>query len=260
MGVRKVFDRATLNKLREMKLSAMAEKLAWQMERPDMQSLSFEERFGMIVDAEWLKKRERRENRLIRQADFRFPAAVEDIDYSCKRGVTKADILRLSDGSFVKRKQNLILSGPTGVGKTFIACAIGRCVCQHGQAARYIRASDLFLAIEEARSSASFLSFKRTLLCVPLLIIDDWGTKPLTLVEGHELLEIVELRYGRASTLISGQMPYESWHELFPDPTVAEAVLDRLIYNAYKFNLSGESMRKTLALRQFDGEVAEYGS
>jgi len=249
-----MFDRATLNKLHDLKLSVMADKFAWQMEQTNLQSLSFEERFGMIVDAEWLEKGERRTNRLVKQAEFRFPAAVGDIDYSNKHGITKDDVLRLSDCSFIKRKQNLILSGPTGVGKTFLACAIGRCACEVGMSVRYIRMSDIFLVLEESRSSKSFLSFRKRLMSVPLLIIDDWGIKPFTVPEGHEIAEVVELRYGKASTLISGQIPSDSWHELFPDPTVAEATLDRLIHNAYKFNISGESMRKTLAMRQFGND------
>jgi DNA replication protein DnaC len=118
-----MLDHATQHKLREMKLTAMADKLAWQLEQPDMRGLSFEERFGMIVDAEWLAKRGRRIDRFIRQAEFRFPAAVEDVDYHNKRGITKDDVLRLSDCAFIQKRQNVILSGPTGVGKTYLACA-----------------------------------------------------------------------------------------------------------------------------------------
>ena len=253
-GVTRMLDKATHHKLREMKLTAMADKLAWLQEQPGMQGLSFEERFGMLVDAEWLAKRGRRIERFVRQAEFRFPAAVEDIDYLDKRGITKDDVLRLSDCSYIQKKQNVILSGPTGVGKTYLACALGRCACQLGMAVRYIRTSDFFLSTEDARASGSYSSFRRRLAKAPLLILDDWGMKPFSVDESHEVMELAELRYGRASTLISGQLPPSSWHELFPDPTLADATLDRLVHNAYKYNLAGDSMRKTLALRQFQDE------
>lgn len=249
-----MLDKATDHKLREMKLTAMADKFAWQQDQTEMQNLSFEERFGMLVDAQWLEKRGRRIERLIRQAEFRFPAAVEDLDYHAKRGIAKADVLRLSDCAFIRKKQNVILSGPTGVGKTYLACALGRCACQLDMAVRYIRTSDLFLSLEDARASGTYSSFRKRLSKVPLLILDDWGMKPFSVDECHEVMELVELRYGRASTMISGQLPPTAWHELFPDPTLADAILDRLVHNAFKYNLTGESMRKTLALRQFGEE------
>jgi len=251
-----MLDRATVNKLREMRLSAMADKLAWQLEQAGAQNLSFEERIGMLVDAQWLARRNRRVGRLVKQAEFRFPASVEDIDYHEKRGITKADIQRLCDCLYIQKKQNVIISGPTGVGKTYIACALGRSACQQGIAVSYIRTSDLFLSLAEAHATNSYSLLKKRLINIPLLILDDWGTKPFSMVECHELMEIAELRYGRASTMISGQLPPSSWHELFPDPTLADAVLDRLVHNAFKFNLSGESMRKTLAMRQFEEHEA----
>jgi len=250
-----MLDKATTNKLREMKLSTMAAKFAWQQEQPDMQVLSFEERFGMLVDAEWMAKYDRRIERFIKQAQFRFPAAIEDIDYHEKRGITKQDILRLSDCLFIKKKQNLFISGPTGVGKTYLACALGRCACQLGIAVLYIRMSDLFLSLGEAQATSSYAALRKRLASVALLILDDWGIKPFSMVECHEMSELAELRYGRASTVIISQLPHTSWHELFPDPTQADAVLDRLVHNAHKFNLVGESMRKTLALRQFEEDA-----
>ena len=254
-----MFDKATLNKLRELKLSTMAAKFAWQLEQTDMQALSFEERFGMLVDAEWMAMHDRRTERFVKQAQFRFPAAIENIDYHEKRGITKPDILRLGDCLYIQKKQNLIISGPTGVGKTYLACALGRCACQLGISVMYARMSDLFLSIGEAHATNSYAAFRKRPASVPLLILDDWGIKPFTMVECHEMSELVEMRYGRASTIILSQVPHTSWHELFPDPTQADAVLDRLVHNAYKYNLSGESMRKTLALKQFeeDGKNAD---
>ena len=247
-----MLDKATLTKLREMKLSAMADKFIWQQEQADMQSLTFEERFGMLVDAEWLAKRGRRIERFIRQAEFRFPAVLEDIDYHNRRGISKEDILRLSDCSFIHKKQNVILSGPTGVGKTYLACALGRCACHWGLPVRYFRISDLFLSLEDARSSGSYLSLRRRLTNIPLLILDDWGMKSFSLDECYEVMDLAESRYSKASTLILAQIPPTSWHDLFPDPTLADATLDRLIHNAFKYNLTGDSLRKILALRQLN--------
>lgn len=246
-----MLDRIMLNRLREMKLRAMAEKLEWLMDKPETQLLTFEERVGMIVDAEWMAKHDRRIGRLVRQAGFCFPAVVEDIDYHNKSGINKSDILRLSECSFINRRQNLILTGPTGVGKSYIACALGRCACQLDIAVRYINISDLFITMGEARTTKEYMSFKKRLASVPLLIIDDWGVKSFTLSETHDLRELFELRYGKSSTLVSGQVPPEAWHGLFPDPTLADAILDRLIHNAYKFNLKGESMRKAIAEKEF---------
>ena len=206
----------------------------------------------MLVDAEWMAKHDRRIDRFIKQAGFRFPAVLEDIDFREKRGITKQDVLRLSDCLYIQKKQNLILSGPTGVGKTYIACALGRCACQLGIAVIYIRISDLFLTLGEAHATSTYASLRKRLANVPLLILDDWGMKPLSIVECHEMMELAELRYGRSSTIISGQLPLSAWHELFPDPTLADAVMDRLVHNAFKYNLTGESMRKALAMRQFE--------
>lgn len=247
-----MLDKATINKLRDMKLSAMADKLAWQQEHPEVHILSFDERLGMIVDAEWMTKRERRINRFIRQAEFSFPAVIEDIDYHEKRGISKHDVLRLSDCSYIQRKQNVIISGPTGVGKTYIACALGRCACEQGISVNYIRMNDMFILLEEAHATSSYAALRKRLTSVQLLILDDWGPKQFSTVECHELSELFELRYGKSSTIITSQIPHTSWHELFPEPTLADATLDRVVHNAFKYNLSGESMRKKLAMRQFE--------
>ena len=172
-----MLDKATMNKLRDMRLSAMADKLAWQLEQAETQSLSFDERFGMLVDAQWLARYNRRIGRFVKQAGFRFPAAVEDIDYHEKQGITKADIQRLSDCLYIQKKQNVIISGPTGIGKTYIACALGRSACQQSIAVSYIRTSDLLLALAEAHATNSYSLLKKRLLNVPLLILDDWGMK-----------------------------------------------------------------------------------
>ena len=242
-----MLDKATVIRLHELKLHAMADKAVWFGEQTDTAVLSFGEKMGMLVDAEWLARRGRRIDRHIRQAEFRLPAFTEDIDYRSKQGITKEDVLRFSDCSYIRNRQNIILSGPTGVGKTYIACALGTAACRQCISVRYLRISDLFLLLTDARLEGSYSTLRRKLAKTPLLILDDWGMKPFSLDECNEIMELAELRYDRASTLFSGQLPPAAWHALFPDPTLADAILDRLVHNAYKFNLSGESMRKTLA-------------
>jgi DNA replication protein DnaC len=244
-------DNITLNRLHELHLSGMAAALVRQQE-DGLEDIPFDDRFALLLEAEWLEKKNRRIGRLITQAAFRFPASIEHIAWHGKHGITKADVLRLAEGSFVRKKQNIILSGPTGVGKTYIASALGRHVCGQGIAARYFRVPDLFLKIADARLENRYAAFRKKLASSPLLILDDWGLRKFSLEETQELLELFERRYETSSTLICGQLPVSAWHGLFPDPTLADAILDRVIHNAFKYTLSGGSMRKVLAERTSD--------
>jgi DNA replication protein DnaC len=247
-----MLNNATINQLKELRLYAMADAFRKHAEDADSQSLSFEEYVGLMVEAEWLARKNRRITRLITQAAFRFPAAVQDIDYSSREGITKPDIARLSTCSYIKKYWNVLISGPTGVGKTSLACAHGRAACLQGIPARYFRVSDLFDRLEDARSRDTYTQFRSHLASLPLLILDDWGIRQFSLEEAHEIMEIVERRYDKGSTVISGQIPYSAWHDLFPDPTLADSVMDRLVHNAYPYNITGESMRKTIALKSQD--------
>ncbi|MEN6360315.1 MAG: IS21-like element helper ATPase IstB [Smithella sp.] len=246
-----MLDKTTLNQLHDLRLHTMSAKLSEQQNQPDILSFSFDERFGLLVDAEWMKKRGNRIERYVQQAQFRFPAVIEDIDYTGKHGISKKDVLILSEGGYLRKKQNVLVSGFTGIGKTYLICALGRCACCQCLSVRYIRTPDLFLELADAQLDGKYSSYRRRLAKFSLLILDDWGMRPFTIEESHEILELMELRYQNGSTIISSQIPYTSWHELFPDPTVADAILDRIVHNAYKFNLSGESMRKTLAEKEF---------
>ncbi len=250
----KMLETTTLNQLRDLSLHTMAKKLTEQQNQPEILSLTFEERFGMLVDAEWMRKRENRIERYICQANFRFPAVIEDIEYSGKHGITKKDVLILSQCSYIHKKQNILVSGLTGIGKTYLICALGRTACYQSLPVRYFRTSDLFLELSCAQLAGRYLTFRKQLANIPLLILDDWGLKRFSDEESHEVLELIELRYQNNSTIISSQLPYTNWHELFPDPTIADAVLDRIIHNSYKFDLSGESMRKVLAKKDFERE------
>jgi DNA replication protein DnaC len=247
-----MLDNATLSQLHDLRLSAMASSFREQLNQNGMGSLSFEERFGMLVEAEWLNRRNKRFDRLTRQAGFRIPAVLEDIDYSCKRGITKSEMLKLSLGTYIKKAQNVFFSGPTGVGKTYMVCALGRAACVQGVQVLYTRVTDLFNLLFSSQSNYRHKSFRDKYAQVPLLILDDWGLKKFSLEESHELSELFERRYGRAATVISGQIPCTAWHDLFPDPTQADAILDRIVHNAHKYNIAGDSMRKTMGQRDIE--------
>jgi DNA replication protein DnaC len=241
-----MLNNMTLNQLHDLRLPAMAAGFKEQQNQIDSTPLSFEERFGMLVEAEWLARRNNRIARLIRQAGFRFPALLEDIDYSGKHGITKPQILKHSLGGYINKAQNIFFTGPTGVGKTYLVCALGRAACSQGIQVVYVRVTDFFKQVFTAQANNRQKSCSLKFAQVPLLILDDWGLKRFSLEETNELSELFERRYGRAATVISSQIPCTDWHGLFPDPTQADAILDRIVHNAYVYNISGESMRKTI--------------
>ena len=247
-----MFDNATVNQLHDLRLPAMACSFREQQNKPGMTSLSFEERFALLVEAEWLCRRNKRTERLARQAAFRFPAAIEDIDYTGKRGIGKPDVLKLSLNTYIGKALNVFICGPTGVGKTYLVCALGRAACAQGFQVMYARLPDFFRLAFASQPKGRRTPFRDKCAKVPLLILDDWGLKKFSLEETAELSDLFERRYGRASTIISGQVPCASWHELFPDPTQADSILDRVVHNAYSYNLSGESMRKTIGKRSLE--------
>ena len=249
-----MLNNATLSQLYDLRLNAMAACFKEQSELHTMASLSFEERFGFLVEAEWLQRRNTRTERLIRNASCgltvrRFPAVIEDVDYTNKRGVAKSDILKLSLGSYIKKAHNVFLCGPTGVGKTYLACALGRAACLQGYQVMYTRIPDFFRCSFAALANGRRQQFRDKYAKASLLILDDWGLKKFSFEETAELSELFERRYRRASTIIAGQVPPASWHELFPDPTLADSILDRLVHNAYPYNISDDSMRKTIGKR-----------
>jgi DNA replication protein DnaC len=244
----------TVTQLHELRLSAMAKTLVEQDKNGNADALSFEDRFAFLVEAEWLSRRSSRIKRLVTQARFRFPASVEDIDYTDKKGITKADVKRLASLSYIRRKQNVLLSGPTGVGKTYLSNALGRAACFEGIACRYFRVPDFFCSLSDAKADGTFRKFSKTVTTVPLLILDDWGLRKFTSEESADLFEIFERRYDSVSTIISGQPPCSEWHELFIDPVQADAILDRVVNNAFKFDIQGGSMRKKLAAKNLAEE------
>ena len=241
-----MLNNPTVDKLRDLKLKEMAQ----MMGEPDsgLQALSFEERFGMMVEKEWLARKNSRIKRLLNSAVLGINAVVEDIDYSANRSIDKKLIQKLSTCAFIEQKLNLVISGKTGCGKTYIVCAVGNCACRQNYPTRYYRIPELLLEIQEAKAENRYSKFMKQLGNAKLLILDDIGLKSYTLEESRDILEIVDRRYNKASTVLSGQIAHTQWYDLFPDPTIADAIMDRVIHNAYILALdSKKSMREVMA-------------
>jgi DNA replication protein DnaC len=236
----------TLETLHRLKLTGMAEAFEQQLAQPATHDLSFEERFSLLVDRESTYRESKRLARLLKRARFKQgQACVEDIDYRHPRGLEKRQMASLVTCDWIRARQNVCITGPTGCGKTWIACALGNQACRQGLSVQYVRVSRLFEELRLAHGDGSFTRRLSGLSRRDLLILDDWGLKPFTSAERHDLLEIMEDRHGSRSTLVTSQLPVEKWHEFLGDPTLADAIMDRLVHNAYKLQLKGESMRKT---------------
>ena len=234
----------TLDKLYDMKLTAMAEAFSEQMGHPDLGDLSFEDRFAMLVDRQWSFKEDRRMTRLLRTAKLRDSACIENVDFRTPRALDKSLVVRLADSDWIKKTQNAIILGPTGVGKTYLACAIANSACRNGSTALYKRAPRMYQEIAISRADGSYPKLMNKLSKIKVLIIDDFCISPMSDPERRDLLEVLEDRQSICSTIIATQVPIENWIEHIGDPTLADAILDRLVHNAHKINLEGDSMRK----------------
>jgi DNA replication protein DnaC len=239
-----MLNQQTFDQLYLMKLIGMAEGFKEQLEQPSLRDLSFEERFGMLVERQWAWKENKRLKRLLKEAKLKLQASVEDIDYRTPRAMEKSVILSLASCNWVRNHQNLLISGPTGVGKTFLACAFAQKACREGFRSLYLRSPQFFYQIALARVDGSYGTLMKRLAKTHLIVIDDLGLAPLTDPERRDLLEVIEDRHGSGSTLITSQLPIENWHDHIGDPTIADAILDRLIHNAHRIQLKGGSMRK----------------
>jgi DNA replication protein DnaC len=233
-----------LDKLGALKLAGMREGLREQMENPAYRKLSFEERLGLLLDREWTLRQTRKQTRRMRVARFREAAVIEDLDFSASRGLNRAEVLALTQDDWIRRHLNIIITGPTGAGKTYLACALGQSACRNGVSVRYFQIAKLLQKITYARADGSSPKFLEILAKTQLLVIDDWLRNPLTESQTPDLLEILEDRYGRASTMLVTQIPVSDWHDRLGNATLSDAVMDRIIHNAYRLELRGESMRK----------------
>jgi DNA replication protein DnaC len=234
----------TIEKLYAMKLIGMAQALKEQMESTEISSLCFEERIGLLIDQQWSWKQDRALNNRIKKANFKLRACNEDIDFRTSRGLSKSCIVQLGLSHWIGQHQNCIITGPTGVGKTYLACALGQKACRNGYRVLYYYVPKLFRNLQIAAEEGELSQFFNTLSKFHLLIIDDWGMERLTPEQYRDFLEILDDRHQSSSTLLTSQFPLAHWHDHIGDPTIADAILDRLIHNCYKIEMKGESMRK----------------
>jgi DNA replication protein DnaC len=234
----------TLDKLEALRLFGMAQGLREQLEMSECAALSFEERLGLLVDRETTARDNTRLVSRLKRAKLRLTATVEDIDFRSPRGLDKATVLSLADCRWIRAHHNCLITGPTGVGKSYLACALAHKACREGYSALYVRAPRLFEELAVARGDGRYRRLLARYARLDLLVLDDWGLSPLTDEQRHDMLEILEERHDLRSTLVTSQVPVEKWHPVIGDPTLADAILDRLVHNAYRLSLKGDSLRK----------------
>jgi DNA replication protein DnaC len=234
----------TLAKLTEMRLNAMEAEFRRQMELPAMDALAFDERFGLVVEAEWLSRYNAKIGRLLKAAKLRCPSAcLEDIDFAAERNLDKAIVARMSDMSWIADCRNLLITGPCGVGKTWIASAFGNAACRLGKSVSTYRVSRLLDSLRMARADGTWGKLLAALKKPELLILDDFGLDRLDATQSRDLMEIAEDREHKGAIIITAQLPVMEWHEVFDDKTIADATLDRLVHGSYRFELRGPSRR-----------------
>lgn len=231
-------------KLLQLRLTAFREGLREQSANPHYADLSFEERLLLLVELECTRRSSSRIQRRLKLAEFPLPATLEDLDFSPERGLDRRLILELAQGTWIDNALNILILGATGTGKTFLASALGVAACRSGYSVRYLRTSRFLHTLAHARQDGSYLHFLRTLNKTEVLILDDWMRDPIPLAAAQDLLEVFDDRFGKTATMIVSQVPVADWHTRFPDPTLADAILDRTIHNAYRLALLGDSQRK----------------
>jgi len=235
----------TLDKLKTLKLDAMAHAWLEQQKQPDIAQLAFDERLGLLVEAQWLARENKRLSRCLKEAKLRqTQACIEDIDYAAQRELDKAQVRQLSTCRWVQEHHNIVITGPTGVGKTYVSCALAQQACRRGYRALYKRVPRLFEELTVAHADGSYARLLARLAKIDVLVLEDWGLAPLKEMERRDLLEIVEDRYGHRSTIITSQLPISHWHQHLGDPTLADAICDRLLHNAHRIVLQGPSRRR----------------
>lgn len=233
-----------LEKLSALRLAGVRQGLEEQSLSTKYAELTFEERLGLLVDKEWQRRENARLSRGLRIARLHQNACIEDLDINPLRGLDRKFVLELAQSEWVNKHLNLIVIGPTGAGKTYVSCALGQAACRQGLSVRYLRTSRILQDLDHAHADGSYPKLLDSLAKVNLLIIDDWLRDPLSPTQARNFLEILDDRYGKQSTLVTAQIPVADWHQQIQEPTIADAILDRLVHNAYRIKLEGDSQRK----------------
>lgn len=252
-----MLNQPTLTKMHAMKLSAMAEAMEHQLGSAEHAQLSFEERIGLIVDAEWMRREERKLTRRLQLAKLRHVASIEDVDFRAPRGLDRQVVLSLAQCGWIRDGLNVLITGLTGTGKSYLACALAERACRSGFSVCYVRTTRFVHDLAVAHGDGSYSRVLSRLAKTDLLVLDDWLLAPFKDSERRDLLEAIEDRHERSSTLITSQLPVKAWHDALGEPTIADSICDRLIHGAYQIDLKGKSMRAERAAAKRDGKAKE---
>jgi DNA replication protein DnaC len=251
-------NQSTLEQLQSMRLMGMLEAAQEQGSSPSYTDLSFEDRFALVVEREHSRRAQQRLHRRLKQACLKTTASLADIDFSVPRGLTKAKFLEFTNGHWLLQPLHLIIVGPTGVGKTFLSSVLADQFCQQGHAVRYFRTPDLLMELKLAKADGSLAQFRRQLASFRLLIFDDWLRDALSTEQARDLLDLLDDRYRKAACLFATQLPINQWHHHIQDPTLADAILDRIVHDAHRLVLKGESMRKLTSVVQSHSDNVDF--
>jgi len=244
-----MISQTLMDKLLQLRLPAFRDGLREQISNPQYAGLSFEDRLLLLVDLECNRRLDSRTKRRLKLAEFPMRATVEDLDFSPERGLERRLVLELAQCNWIDKALNILVLGATGTGKSFLACALGVAACRSGYSVRYMHTARFLHTLTRARQDGSYLNLLRSLSKTEVLILDDWMRDPIQLSSAQDLLEVFDDRFGNTATIIISQVPVSDWHARFPDPTLADAILDRTIHNAYKLTLLGDSQRKLRGFR-----------
>ena len=234
----------TIEHLHNLKLNGLLEAWQEQQSQPSYQDLSFDERFALLVEREFIRRQNQRLQRRLKQAHLFIGASLSEINFEVPRGLQKAHFLQWAQGHWVNQHLNLIIAGPTGVGKTFLACALADHLCKQGLRVRYLKTAELLTELKFAKADGSFPKLRKQLATFELVILDEWLRDPLSANDAREVLDFLDDRYRQASCLFASQFPVADWHQKILDPTLADAILDRIVHDSVRISLRGESMRK----------------
>jgi DNA replication protein DnaC len=240
----------TLEKMSTMKLTGMARAFRSTLEKGGVQDLTADEMISQLVEAEWDERYNRKLERSVQRAHFRYKASIEQISYDHERTLDKNQVMRLADCNFIKRKENVIITGSTGIGKSYLASALGHQACSLGYKIMYLHSTKLFAKMKMAKADGSYLKELVKIEKQDLILIDDFGIQPLDSASRTVLMEIIEDRHGKASTMFTSQVPVNMWHEVIGEQTIADAILDRIVHDAHRVEMNGESMRKKKVINE----------